>query len=64
MLEKEQNLMPQTDRTRVSIEIPWRTIFKLMAAAALIWLWLTLVSTILVLIVAVLLAITLNPIVA
>ena len=55
--------MPETDRTRVSLEIPWRTIFKLMAAAALIWLWLTLFSTILVLIVAVLLAITLNPIV-
>jgi len=64
MLEKGQNLMPDTDRARLSIEIPWRTIFKLMAAAALIWLWLTLVSTILVLIVAVLLAITLNPIVA
>ena len=56
--------MPETDRTRVSVEIPWRTIFKVMAAAALVWLWLTLVSTILVVIVAVLLAITLNPIVA
>jgi predicted PurR-regulated permease PerM len=55
--------MPETDRTRVSLEIPWRTIFKVMAAAVLIWLWLTLVSTILVLIVAVLLAITLNPVV-
>ena len=56
--------MSDTDRTRVSVEIPWRTIFKVMTAAALIWLWLTLVSTILVLIVAVLLAITLNPVVA
>jgi predicted PurR-regulated permease PerM len=55
--------MPDPARSHVSIEIPWRTIFKLMAAAALIWLWLTLVSTILVVIVAVLLAITLNPVV-
>ena len=64
MLENGRNWMLETDRARVSVEIPWRTIFKVMAAAALIWLWLTLVSTILVLIVAVLLAITLNPIVA
>jgi predicted PurR-regulated permease PerM len=56
--------MPDTAPNRIAVDIPWRTLFKLMAAAALIWLWLTLVSTILVVIVAVLLAITLNPVVA
>ena len=55
--------MPDTAPTRLSVDIPWRAIFKLMAAAALIWLWLTLVPTILVVIVAVLLATTLNPVV-
>ena len=55
--------MPDISRRRVSLEIPWRTLFKLIAAVALIWLWLTLASTILVVVVAVLLAITLNPIV-
>ena len=33
-----------TETTRTSIEIPWRTIFKLIAAAALIWIWLRLVA--------------------
>jgi predicted PurR-regulated permease PerM len=64
MLENGRNWMLETNRSRVSVEIPWRTIFKVMAAAVLIWLWLTLVSTVLVLIVALLLAITLNPVVA
>jgi predicted PurR-regulated permease PerM len=54
--------MADTASRRI-VEIPWRTIFKLIAAGVLIWLWLTLVSTILVVIVAILLAITLNPIV-
>jgi predicted PurR-regulated permease PerM len=55
--------MPDHSHTHVSLEIPWRTIFKLMAAATLIWLWLTLESLVLVLIVALLLAVTLNPLV-
>jgi predicted PurR-regulated permease PerM len=54
--------MPGSTRRRVVVEIPWRTILKLIAAAALVWLWLELVSLILVLIVAVILAVTLNPI--
>src|SRR3954468_6059137 len=55
--------MPDPVTRRVVVDVPWRTLFKLMAAAALIWLWLKLVQVVLVLIVAALLAVTLNPIV-
>ena len=48
---------------RSTLEIPWRTIFKLIAAAALVWVWLKLVELALIVIVAVLLAVTLMPIV-
>jgi predicted PurR-regulated permease PerM len=48
---------------RTTVEVPWRTIIKLLAAAALVWMWLELVQLVLVLIVAVLLAVTLNPVV-
>jgi predicted PurR-regulated permease PerM len=55
--------MPDTPRRRVAIEVPWRTLFKLIAALALVWLWLKLVQVVLVVIVAALLAVALNPIV-
>jgi predicted PurR-regulated permease PerM len=55
--------MPDTPRRRVAIEVPWRTLLKLMAAVVLVWLWLKLVQLVLVLIVAALIAVTLNPIV-
>jgi len=55
--------MPDIPRRRVSLGIPWSTFFKLAAFAALVWLWLQLVDVILVLIVAVLLAVTFNPVV-
>lgn len=55
--------MPDLARRRVSLEIPWRTLLKLAAFAALIWLWLQLVDLILVMIVAVLLAVTFDPVV-
>jgi predicted PurR-regulated permease PerM len=55
--------MPDIARRRASLEIPWRTLLKLAAFAALIWLWLQLIDLILVLIVAVLLAVTFNPVV-
>jgi len=48
---------------RTTIEVPWRTIAKLIIAAALVWAWLQLYQLVLVLIVAVLLAVTLNPLV-
>jgi predicted PurR-regulated permease PerM len=55
--------MPDIARRRVSLELPWRTLFKLLALAAVIWLWLQLIGLILVLIVAVLLAVTFDPVV-
>jgi predicted PurR-regulated permease PerM len=55
--------MPDTVRRRVSLEVPWRTLLKILAAAALVWCVLRLTQIILLIIVAVLLAVTLHPIV-
>jgi predicted PurR-regulated permease PerM len=55
--------MPATTRRRFSLDLPWRTLLKLAAFAAVIWLWLQLVDLILVVIVAVLLAVTFDPVV-
>src|SRR4051794_28485942 len=55
--------MAETARRRIAVDIRWSAIFKLLAAAALVWMWLRLVELVLVLIVAVLLAVTLNPVV-
>lgn len=55
--------MPAGARRRFSIDISWRTIFKVLAAAALVWCWLQLVQFFLLLTVAALLAVTLNPLV-
>jgi predicted PurR-regulated permease PerM len=55
--------MADTPRRHIAVDIPWRTIFKVFAAAALLWLWFTLVDLVLVMIVAVLLAVTLDPVV-
>ena len=52
-----------TPPRRATLDVPWRTIFKLFAAAALVWLWLTLVQLVLAMIVAVLIAVTLDPVV-
>src|SRR3954452_9457379 len=54
--------MPEPSR-RVALIIPTRTILKLVAAAVVIWLWFRLVEVVLVILVALLLAVTLNPIV-
>jgi predicted PurR-regulated permease PerM len=48
---------------RTTVDVSWRTIFRLFAAAALVWLWLTLVQLLLVMMVAVLIAVTLDPVV-
>jgi len=53
--------MADAQSRRTAVEIPWRTIFKVLAAAALVWLWLQLYQIALLLIVAVLLAVSLNP---
>jgi predicted PurR-regulated permease PerM len=45
------------------VELPWRTIFKIVAAVALVWLWFQLWELGLLLIVAVLLSVTLDPLV-
>ena len=55
--------MPDTATRRTALIVPWRTLFKLIAAIALVWAWLQLVQLVLVFIVAVLLAVTLNPLV-
>jgi predicted PurR-regulated permease PerM len=48
----------------IELVIPWRTLLKVIVAVALVWMWLKLVELGLVMIVAVLLAVTLNPIVS
>jgi predicted PurR-regulated permease PerM len=55
--------MPEPLPRRTTVEVSWRTIAKLIVAAALIWVWLQLYQFVLVLVVAVLLAVTLNPLV-
>jgi len=48
---------------RVRIELPWRTIAKVLATAALVWIWLKTWELVLLLALAVLLAVTLDPLV-
>jgi predicted PurR-regulated permease PerM len=48
---------------RTELVIPWRSLLKVIAAVALVWMWLKLIELGLVIIVALLLAVTLNPIV-
>jgi len=55
--------MAQTERL-LSLDIPWRTIAKLIAGVALVWLWLQLWDIVLVFIVAILCAIALDPVVS
>jgi predicted PurR-regulated permease PerM len=55
--------VPASDRRRLTIELPWRTLLKVIAAVALVWLAVELVPIILLVVVAVLLAVTLNPVV-
>ena len=56
--------MPDAQARRTWIEVPWKTLFKILAACVLVWLWLQLYQVVLLVIVAVLLAVTLNPVVA
>src|SRR5512133_765379 len=53
--------MQEPVRQRVVLELPWRTILKILAAAALVWCLLQLAQTIVVILVAMLLAVTLEP---
>jgi predicted PurR-regulated permease PerM len=58
--------MPDNDsqpKSRLPGTVPWRTLFKIIAAVALVWLWLQIYQLVLVMVVAVLLAVTLDPVV-
>lgn len=55
--------MGQSDADRPARVLSWHTIFRLLIAAALVWLWLQLYDLVLVLAVAVILAVALNPLV-
>jgi len=55
--------MPEHTR-RTTIDVPWVTLFKLIAVLALVWLWLQLYPILLVVLVATLIAVTLAPIVS
>ncbi len=54
--------MPESSR-RTVVEIPWRTLLKVIAAVALAWLLVQLIHIVLLIIVAIVLAVTLEPIV-
>jgi predicted PurR-regulated permease PerM len=56
--------MPRGDSRHVAVEIPWRTLAKIIAVVALVWLWLELWQIALVFVVAVLWAVTLDPLAA
>src|SRR4051794_36592132 len=55
--------MAEASRRRVAVEVPWHTLLKIIAAVALVWVWLQLWPLVLLLVVAVLLAVTLDPVV-
>jgi len=54
--------MPESPRA-TTVELPWRTILKVLAAIALVWAWLQIWQVVLVLLVAVLFAVTLDPVI-
>ena len=54
---------PATPANATIPSVPWRTLFKVLAAIALVWLWIQIYQLVLVLLVAVLLAVTLFPVV-
>src|SRR2546421_7946696 len=55
--------MADVARRRVVVEVPWRTLLKLILAVALVWVWLQVYQLVLLVVVAVLLAVTLDPVV-
>src|SRR5436190_908690 len=48
---------------RITVDLPWRTIAKVLAAGALVWVWLKTYELVLLVVLAVLLAVTLDPLV-
>src|SRR5438270_5857507 len=55
--------MADVARRRVVVEVPWRTLLKLILAVGLVWVWLQGYQLVLLVVVAVLLAVTLDPVV-
>jgi predicted PurR-regulated permease PerM len=55
--------MRRADPDRVGVDVSWLTLGRIVAVAALVWCWLRLVDFVLIGIVAVVLAVTLNPVV-
>src|SRR5207248_277768 len=55
--------MPEEPRRRVAVELLWRSLFRIVAVVALVWIWLQLYQLVLLIVVAVLLAVTLDPVV-
>src|SRR4051812_29832335 len=48
---------------RITVDLPWRTVARVLAAGALVWVWLKTWELVLLVILAVLLAVTLDPLV-
>ena len=55
--------MADTIRRQVRLEVPWATLLKVLAAAALAWALVQLLPIVLILLVAVVLAVSLDPVV-
>jgi predicted PurR-regulated permease PerM len=55
--------MPERTRRRLAVDLPWRSLFRIVAVVAVVWVWLQLYQLALLVIVAVLLAVTLDPVV-
>lgn len=53
--------MAARDAGRLSIDISWRSLYRVIVAAALIWIWLRLEGLLLVTLIAIVLAVTLEP---
>jgi predicted PurR-regulated permease PerM len=64
MLGHCADLMPEHAHRPVAVEVPWRTILKIICALALVWAWIQLYELVLLVIVAVLLSVALDPVVA
>jgi predicted PurR-regulated permease PerM len=55
--------MPSGDRPALALELPWRTIARVLATLALVWVWFRIAPLFLLVLIAVLLAVTLDPLV-
>jgi len=55
--------MPSSGAQRLTVDVAWRTIAKVLAACVLVWVWLKTWELVLLVILAVLLAVTLDPLV-